>query len=127
MGDSGLLHELGDPLRLGEVTRQRFLASDARERSLAAYHRIGDLLHVPDARVVPTAQPQGVDRRVRHHLGDRAVHVGLAEVEVARQGRHLIGALPGRAPHPQHIRIAYRLERLEVEARVEAAPDEPDA
>src|SRR5207253_8798323 len=49
------------------------------------------------------------------------------EVELARQGGRLLGALPRRAPHPAHVRVAHRLESVQVEPRVEAAPDEPDA
>src|SRR2546422_495268 len=89
--------------------------------------RIADLFHVLDAGVVPAAQPERVDLRVRHHLGDRAVRVRLTEVEVARQGGRLLGVLWGRAPHPAHVRIAHRLEGVQVEPRVEAAADEPDA
>ena len=120
-------HELGDALRLGDVTRERLLAGDALERPFAARHGVYDLLHVLDPGLVRPAQPQRVDRGVRHHVGDRAMRLGGAEVEPPRLRRHVLGVLAVRAPYAEHVGIAHGLQPLQVEPGVEAAAHEPDS
>ena len=82
--DPGSLHQLGDALRLGHVSRQRLLARDALERSLPALDRVHDLLDVLDARLIRPRQPDRVDRRIGDHVGDRRVRLRVADVERAR-------------------------------------------
>src|SRR2546427_6990269 len=100
VGDAGLRHELGDALRLGDVAGERLLAGDTLELALAARDRVRHLLHVLDAGEVRPAQPHGVDRGIGYQLGDGRERLCLADVEPARQGRHLLGVLPVRAPYP---------------------------
>ena len=127
VGDAGLLHELGDPLRLGDGARERLLAGDSGELALAPVHGVHDLFDVFDAREVRPAQPQRADPRVRDHLGDRAVRLRRTDVELAGESRRLLGMLLVRAPHAHHVRVPHRLERLQVKPGVESAADEPDA
>ena len=53
--------------------------------------------------------------------------VPVADVEIARELRHLLGTLAARAPHPAHVRLAHSDERLYMESGDEPATDESDA
>ena len=121
------LHQLGDALRFGDVSRQRLLARDALERSLAALDRVDDLFDVLDARLIRSGQPDRVDRRIGDHVGDRRVRLRVADVERARQLGRRRRVLLVRAPDAEHVGIAHGAKRLHVKARIEAAADERDA
>src|SRR5207249_5415083 len=64
VGDAGLLYELGDAFRFGDVPGERLLAGGALELSLAARDRVRDLLHVLDPGEVWPGPPHRVHRGI---------------------------------------------------------------
>ena len=70
MLETGSLHQLADPLGLGHVPRQGFLAGDAPQLSLAPEDSVGHLLHILDSRMVGAAEPDRVDGRIGHQVSD---------------------------------------------------------
>src|SRR5690606_9604649 len=74
--------------------------------------------------VVGTADPDGIDIGVGHHLRDGAVGLRISDVDVTRElgGRFRILAVG--APDARDVRFADADERLDVELGDESAADE---
>src|SRR5690606_14962128 len=120
-------HQPGNLLGLGDVARQRLFTRDALQRALARADGVDDLLDVLDARMVGTAQPDGVDRGIGDHGGDALEGPGLAYAKVAREARGARGILWIGAPDAKHVGVADALPALDVKPRVEAGTDESNA
>jgi hypothetical protein len=117
------LRELDDLLRFLHVPRERLLAGDAEELALAG---VDDLLDRLKPHVVGAADPDGVDVRGLHHVGDGLVGLRLAHAQVARELRGGFGLLHRPAADAEHVRVADADERLDVEPAVEPGPDDAD-
>ncbi len=63
-------------LRLGDIPCQRLLACQPDQLAPAALDGIDDLLDVLDARMIGTAEPDGVNVGIGHHRLDRLVRRG---------------------------------------------------
>ncbi len=90
-----LLDQLEHPARFRGVASERLLARHTRRSSpLPDSMASDDLLHHLDPGEVGRADPECVDAGIGHHLGDRAIDLGVADAELARQ------APPPLAPSP---------------------------
>jgi hypothetical protein len=115
------------PLGLRHVAREWLLAGDADERATPGVDRLDDLLHVLDTLVVGTTDPDRVDGGIGHHVADGLVRLRLAHAELPRECRGRGGVPRVGAPHAEYVGITHADESLQVEFRVEAAPDDPYA
>src|SRR2546425_7057900 len=59
--------------------------------------------------------------------GDGRERLRPTHVEPAGERGGLLGVLRARAPDAQYVGVPHGLEGLQVEPRIEPAPDEPDA
>ncbi len=114
-------------LRLGDIPRQRLLAGEPDQLTPPALDGVDDLLHVLDAGVIGSTEPDRVDTGIGHHRLDRLVRRRVAQVELARHPCRRCGVAGVGAPHAQHIAIAHLLECAQMELCVEPAADDPDA
>ena len=114
-------------LRLGDIPCQRLLTCQPDQLAPAALDGIDDLLDVLDARMIGTAEPNGVNVGIGHHRFDRLVRRGVAQVELTSHPRRGCGVARVRAPDAQHIAIAHLLKGAQVKLRVETAADDPDS
>ena len=121
------LDQLQHALGFGDISRQRLLASDAAQAAHAAFDGVDDFFHVLETHVVGSGEPQRIDARVSHHVADRGVCFGRADVEMPRQRRRGACVLQIRTPHAAHLGVAHGLEALHVETRVETGTDESHA
>ena len=119
--------EVTHALRLRHVARQRFLAGESTQRSLAGADRVDDLLDILDPRLIRSTEPDGIDRGVGHHVGDRPVCFRFADIQFPRQRCSTLGTFPRRTPDTEDISITDSAKRLNMEARVEPAADEADS
>src|SRR5688572_10386006 len=112
------------PLRLSDVPRQRLFAGDAPQLAEPATNGVHNLLDVLDPRMVGTAQPAGVDFLVSDQVADRAIRLGLADIQLSSQCRRGGRVRRVRAPDAYNISIADATPALKVKSCVEAAADE---
>ncbi len=122
-----LLCQFGDLECLGHIARQRLLAGKPGEFAPAPRNGVHDLFHVFDAGLIGPAEPDRIDGRVGHHLGDGPIRLGPADIElpgIARGGRRMV--LIG-TPHTQDVAIAHAGPGTDVKLGIEAAADEADA
>jgi len=105
---------------------QRLLAGDALEIPASSLHGVDDFFDVLEPPMVGPGQPERVDGGIRNHVANRSEWFRVADVETTRAlgcgGRMGVR----RAPDTEHVGVANRSERLQVESRVETAADEAD-
>src|SRR5262249_18470141 len=113
--------------RFGNITGKRLFARQASERTASLLNRGDDLFDIFDARMIGAANPDGINRRIRSHLGDGAVDFRFADIQKGSKLCSFGSVFLVRAPNAAHISVTDSHKRLHVKPCIETTADDSNS